>query len=385
MSSPSDARSSPPPQVEVSAPRDPVGELARQAAPPAGRLAGGGFTLLRHLGLAVLAGILLVLASYQLGAFRDYQLATAAAYLCATAGLTVLVGLSGQLSLGHGALMATGAYTVALIQNSFSEHGVTGPWTLPLSLACGIAVSTVVGAVIGLAAARLRGPYLAGVTLAVAVTVPAVTTTFDEVFNGDQGLPVAVEPPPLALGATFPNEQWQAWVACVAALLTMVLLANLVRSRFGRTLRAVRDDEVAASLAGIHVARAQVLAFVVSAACAGLGGGLLAFLALSVSPSAFSLTLSLYLVLAIVLGGLGSLAGAVWGALLLVLLPNLTESATDQLSLSPAAAQRLEGNLALAIFGLTLIVVIIAAPGGLQGLFRRIAGWLRSAPRKPLA
>ena len=101
-------------------------------------------------------------------------------------------------------------------------------------------------------------------------------------------------------------------------------------------MRAVRDDEVAARLAGIHVARTQVLAFVVSAACAGLGGGLLAVLAQSVSPGAFSLTLSLYLLLAIVVGGLGSLAGAVWGALLLVILPDLTQLITEQFTLHPA-------------------------------------------------
>ncbi|MFS8478246.1 MAG: branched-chain amino acid ABC transporter permease [Micromonosporaceae bacterium] len=325
-------------------------------------------TLLRHLAVAAAAGVALFVATYQLDSFRNYQLATAAAYLCAVAGLTILVGQSGQLSLGHGALMAVGAYTVALLQNAY---GTTGPWMLAVSLAAGALVTTLVGAVIGLAAARLRGPYLAGVTLAVAVTVPGIATTFDEVFNGDQGLPVYVDPPPAALGRFFPNERWQAWLALAGALVTMVLLANLVRSRFGRTLRAVRDDEVAASLAGISVARVQVLAFVVSAAPAGLGGGLLAVLAFSVSPSAFSLTLSLFLILAIVLGGLGSLAGAVWGSLLLVLLPPLTESVTGQFTLSPAVAQRLQGNLPLAIFGLTLIVVMIAAPGGLQGLIRR--------------
>lgn len=323
-------------------------------------------TMLRHLGLAAAAGLLVVGLTYRLEPFRNYQLATVAAYLCATAGLTVLVGLTGQLSLGHGALMATGAYTVAVVQN---EYGVARPWLLPMSLAAGVTVATAVGAVIGLAAARLHGPYLAGVTLAVAVAVPAVATVFDEVFNGDQGLSVYIEPPP----PTVLYEQWQAWIALGAALVTMVLLANLVRSRFGRSMRAVRDDEIAASLGGVHVARTKVLAFVVSAACAGLGGGMLAVLALSVSPSAFSLTLSLFLVLAIVVGGLGSLTGAVWGALLLVVLPNLTESMTERLTLSPAAAQRLAGNLPLAIFGLTLVVVMIAAPGGLQGLFRRAA------------
>ncbi|MFC7247892.1 branched-chain amino acid ABC transporter permease [Catellatospora aurea] len=334
-------------------------------------------TLLRHLLLTVLAGVVLFLLTQQLDPFRNFQLATVAAYLCATAGLTLLVGMNGQLSLGHGALMAVGAYTVALTQNALADRGITGNQVLPLSLALGVLVTMAAGAVIGLAAARLRGPYLAGVTLAVAIAVPAATVTFDEVFNSEQGLSVAVEPPPLSLGLYFPNERWQAWVALCGALLTMLLLANLVRSRVGRNLRAVRDDEVAARLSGIHVARTQVLAFVVSAASAGLGGGLTALLAQSVSPGAFSLTLSLFLLMAVVIGGLGSLSGAVWGAILLVALPDLTHDSTLLVSLSPAAAQRLEGNLPLAVFGLTLIVVMIAAPGGVQGLLRRIGARAR--------
>jgi branched-chain amino acid transport system permease protein len=329
-------------------------------------------TLLRHLAVTAAAALLLLALTYGLAPFRNYQLATMAAYLCATAGLTLLTGLNGQLSLGHGALMATGAYTVALLQNALGDAGFLGGWTLFVSLAAAVVVATAAGAVIGLAAARLRGPYLAGFTLAVAVVVPAVATTFDGVFNGEQGLTVAVPPPPAALGASFPYERWQAWLALAGALLTMLVLANLVRSRFGRSLVAVRDDEVAARLAGIHVARTQVLAFVVSAACAGLGGGLLALLAQSVSPGAFSLTLSLFLLMAIVIGGLGSLAGAVWGAALLVALPDLTHLLTERLTLSSAVAQRLEGNLPLAVFGTTLIVVMIAAPGGVQGLLRRL-------------
>lgn len=327
-------------------------------------------------------GVVLFGATYLVDPFRDYQLATVAAYLCATAGLTVLVGLNGQVSLGHGALMAAGAYTTALVQNALSDS-ISAQWTVVVSLAAGVAAALVAGAVIGLAAARLRGPYLAGVTLAVAVVVPAFTTTLSGLLHGDQGLTVAVPPPPEALGLDFPVERWQAWIAGLAVLIVLVLLANLNRSRLGRDLRAVRDDEIAAQLAGIPVARTQVLAFIVSAACAGLGGGLLAVLAQSVSPSAFSLTLSLYLLLAVVIGGLGSLAGAVWGAILLVLLPDWLSSATASLHLSPGLSQRLTGNLPLAVFGLTLIVVMIAAPSGLQGLFRRLFRLaIRITPRK---
>lgn len=302
--------------------------------------------------VVVLAGaVLIAVLGYTLPPFRNYQLATVGAYLCVTAGLTVLTGLNGQLSLGHGALMATGAYTFAMTQNRWLS--------LPLSFVLAIAATTVAGAVIGLAAARLRGPYLAGLTLAVAIVVPSVTSTFDETFNSDQGLSVMLDPPP----GTIPMERWQAWLCWTGALLTVLVLATLVRGRFGRDLRAVRDDETAAKLAGINIARTQVLAFVVSAVCAGLSGALFAVLAQSVSPGAFPLTLSLFLVMAIVIGGLGSLFGALWGAILLVALPAFAQSIAER-----TGSHRLEGNLALVVFGVVLIVVMLAAPGGLASL-----------------
>ncbi|MBO4210425.1 branched-chain amino acid ABC transporter permease [Micromonospora echinofusca] len=339
-----------------------------------------GPTLARHLGAGAVAVALLVPVSFALEPFRAFQLATVAAYLCATAGLTVLTGLNGQLSLGHGALMAVGAYTVALSQTAFADAGVTGGWVLPVSFGAAVGATVAVGALVGVAAARLRGPYLAGVTLAVAVVVPALTVTFDGVLGGEQGLSVPVDPPPAGLGASFPYERWQLWIAGAATLPVLLLLGNLVRSRYGRTFRAVRDDEVAARLAGIDVARTQVLAFVVSAAGAGVGGGLLAVLAQSVSPGAFSLTLSLSLVMAVVVGGLGRLAGAGWGAVLLVALPDLTHSVTGLVSFPPALAQRMAGNLPLAVFGVTLVVVVVAAPGGIQGLLSRSGRALRSRP-----
>jgi branched-chain amino acid transport system permease protein len=302
--------------------------------------------------LATVAGaIVIVILTYTLPPFRTYQLATIGAYFCVTAGLTVLTGLNGQLSLGHGALLATGAYTFALMQNRFD--------LLIAGLVAAVLVTTAVGAVIGLAAARLRGPYLAGLTLAVAVVVPSVTSTFDGTFNSDQGLPVALEPPP----GTIPVERWQAWLCWAGALVTVLVLAYLTRSRFGLRMRAVRDDETAARLAGVGVARTQVLAFVVSSACAGLAGALFAVLAQSVSPGAFPLTLSLFLVMAIVIGGLGRLTGALIGAFLLVALPAVAQSIGEN-----AGSQRLEGNLSLTFFGVVLVAVMLAAPGGLAAL-----------------
>ncbi|GIM95762.1 branched-chain amino acid ABC transporter permease [Paractinoplanes toevensis] len=306
---------------------------------------------LSPLAVVIPAAAVILALTYALPPFRNYQLATVGAYLCVTAGLTVLTGLNGQLSLGHGALMATGAYTLALMQNRFN--------VLALGILAAVAVTTVVGGVIGLAAARLRGPYLAGLTLAVATVVPSIASTFDTTFNSDQGLTVALEPPPDAITV----EQWQAWLCWAGALVTVLVIAYLVRGRFGRDMRAVRDDETAAKLAGIGVARTQVLAFVLSAACAGLAGALFAVLAQSVSPGAFPLTLSLFLVMAVVIGGLGRLSGALIGAVLLVALPEIAHSIAED-----AGSQRLEGNLALTFFGVVLVAVMLAAPGGLASL-----------------
>jgi branched-chain amino acid transport system permease protein len=320
-------------------------------------------TLLRHLAIALVAGAVLLVLTLTLGPFDNLQLATMAYYFVAVAGLTVLTGLNGQISLGHGALMAVGAYTAAKL---IGDSG-TGP-PLAVVLLAAVAVTAVVGVVVGVGAARLRGPYLAGATLALAVGLPAIAEKFPKFLGASNGLTVTPPTPPAALGATFPLERWQAWIACVAALLAYVLLANVVRSRLGRAFRAVRDDEVAAQLAGLHVARTQVLAFVVSAACAGLAGGLLVVVSQLAAPGAFPLALSVALLTGVILGGLGSLMGAVWGAAALVLVPTWS----DDLSKSLGLSSNVQANLSLAIYGVVLIAVMLAAPRGLQGAVRRL-------------
>lgn len=318
-------------------------------------------SLLRHLLLAALGGLLVYAVTYVTGDFRDVQIATGAYYLIALAGLTVLTGSNGQISLGHGGLLAVGAFTAALL----TVHAHL-PLLVVLLLAMG--VTGVVGALLGVAAARLRGPYLAGATLAFAVALPGLFSHYRQTFGSDTGLTGPAAAPPAFLGAGFSIPHWQAWSCSLAALLVLVLLANLQRSGVGRAWRAVRDDEVSASLAGLHVARWQVLAFVVSAACAGLAGGLLAEVVGQVVSGAFTLTLSLSLLTGVVLGGLGSLIGALWGAFALVFLPTWASNVSQSLHASTAVSQ----NLAPAIYGLVLIAVILLAPGGISGALRRI-------------
>ncbi|HWG16002.1 MAG TPA: branched-chain amino acid ABC transporter permease [Streptosporangiaceae bacterium] len=325
-------------------------------------------TLARHLAAALVVAVIVALLSVELSAYRDYQLAEVAAYLIAVAGLTVLIGLSGQISIGHGAFMAIGGYTSALLLTHLG-------WPLALILLASVVVAAGGGALFGVAAARLRGPYLAGATLMLAVALPTVADQFQHQLGGDQGLPVTITTPGF-LGATFPPTRWQAWVTGAAALIALILLANLTRSRVGRSWRAVRDDEVAASLSGLNVARLQVLAFVVSAACAGLGGALLAVVTGIVAPGAYTLTLSIALLTAAVLGGLGTLPGALWGSLVLVLVPTYLTNVGSSHGLSSAASS----SVPIAAYGLILIVVMLVFPAGIQGGLRRLFGSAAVAP-----
>ena len=328
-------------------------------------------TLLRNLIVAAALALLLYVVSLVLDPFNDLRLATGAYYFTALAGLTVLTGMNGQISLGHGALMAVGAYATALL---VGREG----WALVPAMAAASAITAIVGALVGAVAARLRGPYLAGATLAFAVGLPALADRYPSTFGGRNGLTVTPPTPPAALGADFPLERWQAWITCTAALIALVVLANLARSRVGRAFRAVRDDEVAAQLAGLNVARMQVLAFVLSAACAGLAGAGLVVVTQLAAPGAFDLALSLSLLSGIVLGGLGSLAGAAWGALALVMLPQWSTDIAQSLSLS----NDVQSNLPLALYGIVLMGVILAAPEGIQGALRRIARRLGARVRR---
>ncbi len=332
-----------------------------------GRAILGSSTLLRSLLLVVLVGVVLLFLSDSLGAYRDTQLADGAYYFCVLAGLTVLAGASGQISLGHGAFMAVGAYTVAKLSGA--------GWALVPELAAGALITLVVGIPVGVAASRLRGPYLAGVTLAFAVGLPALADKFPSAFGGENGLTINPPTPPPSLGATFPLERWQAWIACICVLVVLFVFYNLIHSGLGRAMRAVRDDEIAASLAGLRIGRWQTLAFALSAAAAGLGGGLLALVSGAVAPGAFPLQLSLTLLTGVVIGGLGSLVGAVWGAALLVFLPNWTNDIAGSFSLSSNVSH----NLPIAVYGLVLIVAMLVWPSGIQGGVRAITRAVRTS------
>lgn len=325
--------------------------------------------LYRHLLIAALGFVVVVVLLETASRFRVTQFTEMAYLAIAAGGLTLLTGISGQLSLGHGAFMAVGAYTTVLLLDSPDATTVT----MLLAIAAAILVSLVVGVIVGIPAARLHGPYIAGATLALAVAVPGIARAW-RWLGGEQGLTIARPDPPdwlldaafFVTGTEMTSDKYIAYLSWVALIVTYVLLANLMRGRAGRRWSAVRDDDVAAEIAGIHLGRSRVLAFVVSTGCAGLAGALMALAQRGAAPGSFALTLSLLLVSAIVLGGLGSLTGALIGAGLLTFL----QQVVSQIGVDAGMEQTTAFEVAPVIYGITLVLVIILAPAGLMGSIR---------------
>ncbi len=324
----------------------------------------------RHLLLALIGLVVIVLVLESVGTFRQGQLTSVAYLAIAAGGLTVLTGINGQLSLGHGAFMAVGAYTAALILRAQNSG-----WAVPLVVLAAIAVTSLVGIIVGVAAARLHGPYLAGATLALAVAVPGLALYFSDYLGGEQGLvvPVPTVPPVLddamffLTGNELSTTKFVSYVSWTLLVLVFFLLANVSASRTGRRWRAVRDDEIAAELSGIDLGRARILAFVVSAGCAGAAGAVLVMASRIAAPSGFTLTLSLTLLSAVVIGGLGSLSGALIGAALLTYIPPVVTN----LGLDAGLSSLQSAELAPLVTGVFTVLVILFAPLGLVGTYRR--------------
>ena len=313
----------------------------------------------KRLFLFILGGWLLLLLSNQVDEFSLYQGAFVATYAVGIASIILLTGYSGQLSLGHGALMAVGAYAGALTINSLQWHPV-------VALIVATLIAGLFGLLLGAAVARFSGPYLAGTTLALAISLPSLANQFP-ILGGQQGLLFDVGATPARFGEDFSPYKWFFWIAALAALIIIWFVANIAASRFGRTFRAMRDNPIAAELCGVNVARQKVIAFAISSGVAGLSGGLLVMLITGVSPSAFPLSLSLLLLSGAVVTGLYNLKGVILGGLVLVVIPEIAESLVTRIGGSENLAISLPGFLVSAL----LILAVMFTPNGPEHIFKR--------------
>jgi len=326
------------------------------------------FALLRHRDERLLYGLLMaVLAAlpWLLSPFFLGELSYVFILCIASLGLMLLTGYTGQVSLGHAAFVAIGAYAQAWLLSK----GVP----LPLSLTLAALISAAAGLLIGVPAIRVSGLYLAMVTMAFAIIVEQVIGHWSSVTGGFTGL--AVEEPSIA---GFSLGGPRAFYYLCLALLTLVLLGllNLLRSGLGRALVGVRDSEAAAYSLGIHVQGVKTVAFGLSAGVTGLAGALLAHHLKYLTPDGFTLILSLELVLMVVIGGLGSLRGALLGAALISLLPTAISRLKPWLPDSLAKQFGLE----IFIFGLVLAIFVLFEPGGLNARWLKLRALIESFP-----
>ena len=299
----------------------------------------------------------------QFGPYNQSQLANIATLLIAVLSITLLTGASGQISLGQGAIMAVGGYGSALL---VTKLGLS-MW---LAFFLAIFISALFGLFLGLAAARLSGPYLAGTTLVMALAIPSIAVRFESFFSGDIGLSVDYGYPPnwlTNLIGEISIEEWSLYVALPFAALALFAVLNLSNSRSGRTWRAVRDNEVSAALAGINIARTKVIAFVCASALAGLAGAIYGFRGL-VAPSVYPTDLSLTLLTAAVIGGLRSIGGAIFGTFVIVFLPDLIERLTKNMEIPESIGIYLPAL----IIGLLLLLTVILNPRGAAGALQHI-------------
>ena len=295
------------------------------------------------VGLALVVALAAVLPFF-LPNYRVFQLTLVLAYSIVLLGLNMLTGYNGQISLGHGAFYAIGAYTAAILMDKF---GVPYWLTLPAAAV----VCLVAGFLFGLPALRLEGLYLALATFALGVALPQLLKykSFEHWTGGVQG--IVIIKPDAPFGLAINSDQWLYLFTLIVTVVMFILGVNLLRGRIGRAMIAIRDQPVAAEAMGINISLYKALTFGVSAMYTGVGGALGAIAVQFVAPDSFTIFLSIAFLVGIVVGGLASVSGALYGALFIQFVPNIA----DQISKAAPWA----------IYGVFLIACMYVMPGGI--------------------
>ncbi len=298
-------------------------------------------------------------------------MAAGATVSIAVLGLSWLTGLSGQISVGNSGFVMVGGYAGAL----WAEHHTKSPVIISLALAT--VMGAVSGVIMGIPGTRLRGPYLAGFTIAFATVLPSFASTLS-VLSGSGAIYV---PPLIAphwfislVGGPYAQingtAQWTTDFVLVVAGIAFFFMANMMRSKTGRSMRLVRDNDVAAELVGVNLPRTRTLAFVISAAYSGLAGGLFILINQSINAQSFPLGFSITLLTVMVIGGIGTLSGAVIAGLIFAFSGIVVGHINSILGISTSSGWYY--NMQPILFGLILIVTMITAPRGLVGLASKI-------------
>lgn len=326
-----------------------------------------------------LLGIVALTAPFVLDVYFVSQLTLVYIYAIAGVGLMLLVGQAGLISLGHAAFMACGAYVAALM----SQHG----FDLLVILPAAVLVSAALGFIVGLPALRMTGIYLGFATYAFAYIFEEILARNDEITGGNNGL--LVEMPQIftfldgmkvggmELGpVVIDNETKLYFLSLVMIGLTLLVGINILRSPTGRAFSAIRDSEIAAEALGVNLAIYKTAAFAISAGMAGLAGALNAYFLSYIFPEAFAIFLSIELLVMVLVGGLGSPLGVIFGAIFIVMVPEMVAIAKD--ILPPVIGE--QPGLKNGVYGLILILFLIFEPLGIHGWWVKAKTWFNLFP-----
>lgn len=318
------------------------------------------------LGRIILVLVVILALPYVVAPYRLDQITGALILAIAAVGLNLLSGFGGQISLGHAAFFGFGAYTTGIL---VTDYG----WSAPLAFVMGMLVCFIVGVLVGLPALRLKGMYLALVTLAIGVIFPSLVRRFESLTGGSAGLfGIKFEAPDIAYFSGRSGQViWLYYVAVVALLLACLAVWNIMRGRTGRAIVALRDNESAAIVMGVDRTVVRTVLFGISAAIAGLAGGIFAVDTGILTPDSFSLLFTIYLLVAMVLGGRASYWGPIIGGFAIYFLPLWTGEIT-------------EGPAAGVVFGVLIIVMVFTLRDGVIGGLKRLgARFLVVEPSQP--
>ncbi len=324
--------------------------------------------LIRHGGQVFWYGALLAVllaAPWLLPEYFVSQITFMFIYGIVGLGLMLLSGYTGQISLGHAAFLAVGAYAEALL----AENG----WPFPASLAVAALLGAATGVVVGLPALRVRGIYLAIATMAFGFILEEVMARWESVTGGNSGKQVGA----VSLFGWHLDTEAGFYYLCLAlAVAVTFLMLNLLRSPTGRAFVAIRDSEISAQSMGIHLARYKTVSFALSAAITAIAGALYAHKLRIVTPEQFTILQSIEMVMMVVVGGLGSIHGAFFGAAFLIALPQAIVLVKDYLPDSIGQATGLQPT----VFGLILVGFILFEPLGLYGRWIKVRSYLELFP-----
>ncbi|MGD9614478.1 MAG: branched-chain amino acid ABC transporter permease [Alphaproteobacteria bacterium] len=322
----------------------------------------GRATATRLLAIAAIVIAALLVPLFVSG-FVTFQLTMVMVYGLAILGLNLLTGFNGQFSLGHSAFYGIGAYTAAILMDRWEVPYYA---TLPVSGA----VCFVVGFLFGFPALRLQGIYLALATFALAVAMPQILKfgPLEPVTGGVQGIVILKPDPPF--GLPIDSDQWLYYFTLAVLLVMFWAAANLIRSRSGRAIMAIRDSPIAAAAMGIDLALYKTATFGVSALYTGVAGALGAIAVQFVAPDSFTFLLSISLLVGLVIGGVGSIPGSLVGGVFVMFVPNLAEAVST--------------GLAGAIYGGIMLLVVFVMPSGTAGFARLTLAWATRTRHRPM-